>query len=171
MLDMLDGIRRYFQLRLAKPKRKPRRAPLVDRLESRELQTIIAGRSALVVNPGLLPNTGRQETIHVLGAIATTSHVPPDAFYFVTDEYRRVEPHGNVKLTPIPPRYGFNMYAFDFNIKLVAQRSTRTPDGRHYNIFVGGKDADTTDGRTVSVYVPKQFPSPRPATIPRAKTG
>ena len=170
MLVMLDRMGRWLTLRLAKSKKRPRRAPVVDRLESRELQSIIASRSALVVNPGLLPNTGRYVDVHIFGAIAANSHTPPDAFFLVTDEYRQVEPHGNVQLTPIPPRYGFNMYAFNFNIPLLAQRSTGTTDGRHYNIFVGARDADNTDGRNVSVYVPKQFPRPVPMTAYRVKT-
>ena len=58
-----------------------------------------------------------------------------------TDEYRRVEPRGSVTLTEIPP-----------------------------NIYVGAKDANNTDGRAVSVYVPKQFPRSAIPTKPPTTT-
>ena len=170
MFVMLEWIRRQFRSRRDSHPPKPRRVPIVDQLESRELQTVVAGRSALAVNPGLLPNTGQYETVRVVGAIATTSTVPPQAFFMVTDEYRRVEPRGSVTLTEIPPKYGFHRYAFDFSIRLLAQRSTGTVDGRHYNIYVGAKDANNTDGRAVSVYVPKQFPRSAIPTKPPTTT-
>lgn len=166
MLDMLGRMGQWFTLRLANARKKPRRAPLplMDHLESRELQAVAAAQGTLLVHPGLLPNTGRYVNVRFYGAIATNSSVTPSAFFVVTDEYRRVEPHGNVTLTPVAPKNGLHQYAFNFTIPLLAARSAGTSDGRHYNIFVGAKDPDNTDGRTVSVYVPKQLPKSLNAT-------
>ena len=158
MLDMLDRMGQLFTFRTERSRIKPRRALALDHLESRELQAVISGQSALVVHPALLPNTGRYVNVRFFGALATNSNAYPEGFFVVTDEYRRVEPHGNVALTPLPTKNGLHRYAFDFTIPLQASRSTGTADGRHYNIFVGAKDPDNTDGRTVSVYVPKQLP-------------
>jgi len=125
--------------------------------------------SVVKVNPGILPPSasGRAVPVEVFGTIASTHTSPPKGFFFVTDEYRAVEPGGRVALSPYPvsvQKIGpttLYSFGFSFSVSLQAKRSTSTPDGRHYNVFVGGTDAEGSDGRTVSVLVPKVYP-PRP---------
>lgn len=130
-------------------------------LETRALQTIIPSKSVVLVHPALLPATdGKFLPVHIYGSLATTRSTTPQGFFFVTDEYRAVEPHGNLLLTPVGIKDGFYHYTFDFNLFLQAKRSTNTPDGRHYYAFIGAKDRDDTDGRTVGIFVPKTLPKP-----------
>src|SRR5512135_1195043 len=120
-------------------RRERRWAPEVTPLESRALQTVISSQSTVLVHPGLLPNTpnGRFVPVAVFGQIATNHPERPAGFFFVTDEYRVIEPHGPVALTPQGSKNGLFLYGFSFSVSLQAKRSTNTPDGRHYDIFVG----------------------------------
>jgi hypothetical protein len=153
-------------------RRRPHRHALeVMVLERRELQAVIESITTVHVHPGLLHNTpnGQFIPVAIFGDIATTRVENPAGFWFVTDEYRRVEPQGTMTLTPAGKFKGFPIEAFSFTIELQARRSTNTPDGRHYDIFVGATDSDGAGGKTVAVYVPKTFPitSSSTTSIPR----
>lgn len=134
----------------------------VSRLETREHMTVSAALSSVLVNPGVLrPTTsGRAETVTISGVVATNRTENPGGFYFVTDEYRAYEPRGPVALTPIATKYGFHLFSYSFTIRFPTQRSTRTPDGRHFDLFVGATDRDGTAGKTVEILVPKTYPPP-----------
>jgi hypothetical protein len=139
---------------------------VITELEGRTLLAINTGSTVVNVHPAILPPTDSQYLpVHIYGKIASTRPSGVTAFFFVTDEYRRDEPTANIALGP--PVFSNNLYfsSFDFTIHLQAKRSTKTPDGRHYDIFVGAKDKDDTDGRTVAVYVPKTFPPPPTVTV------
>ena len=141
---------------------RPRRrgcAPSVVPLEGRVLQALIVGKWIVNIHPGLLPPTDHSFLpVHVYGEIASTRQETPTAFFFVTDEYRSDEPSGHIKLGPSVPSFNYFVSPFDFTFYLQATRSTNTPDGRHYDIFIGATDKDNTDGKTIAVYVPKVFP-------------
>jgi hypothetical protein len=135
--------------------------PEVSPLEGRSLQTVITSISTVLVHPGLLPNTpdGRFVPVKVFGELATLKPEKPSGLWFVTDEYRSVEPHGTMTLTPAGSfHHRFPLFAFSFTVDLQERRSTNTPDGRHYDLFVGAIDADGAGGKTVAVYVPKTLP-------------
>jgi hypothetical protein len=136
--------------------------PSVLPLEGRVLQALITSKWIVNVHPGVLPPTsGAFLPVHVYGQIASTRPETPVGFFFVTDEYRRDEPSGPIALGPATPSFNFYVSTFDFTIYLQAKRSTKTMDGRHYDLFVGAKDSDNTDGKTVAIYVPKVYTPPR----------
>ncbi len=143
-------------------------------LEGRALTVVNASLGFIHTDPAVLAPTGQYTTVTVSGQIGSNHPVPPDAFFFVTDEYRLDEPRGRgVVLTPagtksVPNGYvkTWYLYTYSFTIQLQAKRSTRTFDGRHYDIFVGATDSDGTDGLTDQLYVPKVYP---PVTRPSAR--
>jgi hypothetical protein len=129
------------------------------------LQALITSAWKINVHPGLLPPTnGEYLPVHIYGQIASTRPQTPTGFFFVTDEYRRDEPSGPIALSPAKAYYNYFVSNFDFTIYLQAKRSTKTADGRHYDLFIGAKDSDNTDGKTVAVYVPKVYTPPHTTT-------
>ena len=154
-------------------RRRPRRwTPEVTALESRALLTINGGLEVVAVHPAVLRPTssGRAESVAVAGMIATNHPVRPAGFFFVTDEYRQYEPRVPVALSqnPVDFKKGWYYFSFSFTVKFPTKRSTNTPDGRHFNLFVGATDKDGTDGKTVRVLVPKVFPNTFPPPKPAA---
>jgi hypothetical protein len=150
--------------------RRRRYKPEVAGLESRALMSVNVDWTSVNVAPQIIPNTpdGRQVPVAVAGIIATNHPETPKGLFFVTDEYRADEPRGPVALTPLgKSKQGLYQYGFVFQISLQAKRSTNTPDGRHYNLFVGATDRDGTAGRTVTVLVPKNFAATVSAKPPK----
>ncbi|MGE3820013.1 MAG: hypothetical protein AB7I30_11290 [Isosphaeraceae bacterium] len=147
-----------------RPARDRRRIPEVAGLERRELLTIVRPEIALTAVPSLLPPSGATVTVTVFGQIASTRADVHDGFFRVTDEYRRVEPHGDVALTPLGSIGGYYRYGFAFDVPLQAQaRSTTSSGGRQYFVLVGATDQDNTEGQTTTVFVattrpPVRFP-------------
>jgi hypothetical protein len=170
LLEIQDMAKDGFFQRLWTQGSRPRRrgracAPSVVPLEGRVLQALYVAKWVVNVHPGLLPPTKDAFLpVHVYGQIASTRSESPQAFFFVTDEYRSDEPSGPIKLGPSFPVNNYFESPFDFTFYLQATRSTNTQDGRHYDIFIGAKDKDNTDGKTIAVYVPKAFP-PAPVQI------
>ncbi len=149
--------------------RRPRRfTPEVAALETRALQTVNDGLTHVLVHPGVLPPTssGRALPVHVYGTISSNHAQIPRGFFFVTDEYRVFEPAGAVTLRQAGSQKLNNQiwydYGFSFNINFPTSRSTNTPDGRHYDLFVGANDGDGAGGVTVEVLVPKTYTAPHP---------
>ena len=148
-------------------------APALTPLEPRVLAAVNGTATKINVIPQIIPNLprGPQVEVRVVGLLATTSPAAPVGLYFVTDEYGADEPTGHMPLIPLGPNaFQQYEYAFNFTVGLQAKRSTNTPDGRHYDLFVGGTDKDGTAGQTVEVLVPKTFTKahgPRPAALPR----
>ena len=162
-----DGFFRRFWIRRPEP-RPARRSctPSVVPLEGRVLQALLTPYWTINVHPAVLPPTnGAFLPVHIYGQIASTRPQTPVGFFFVTDEYRSDEPSGPIALSPAKPLANYYVSSFDFTIYLQAKRSTNTMDGRHYDLFIGAKDTDNTDGRTVGIYVPKVYPPPHPTTI------
>ena len=124
---------------------------------------MLAGLYKITVVPQVLPPTsnGRFVPVTFFGQVKGTRPAATGYFH-VTDEYRRVEPSGDVTLTPAGKSLGFYVFDFRFTVDLQAKRSTNTPDGRHYDVLVGAADADNSDGKTVTVLVPKVYPPPKP---------
>ena len=166
-----EGLFNWLKARLRRSRRtRPVYRPAVAELEGRELMSLITGEWVINVHPALLPATkGQYLPVHIYGQIVSTRPTGTTAFFFVTDEYRADEPRGPITLSPPVPFNGFYSSSFDFTINLQAKRSTRIPDGRHYDIFIGAKDQDNTNGKTVAVYVPINYPVPKPVTTKTVK--
>ena len=144
--------------------RRPRRfAPEVAALETRTLQTVNDGLTKVWVHPGVLPPTssGHPIPVHVYGTISSNVPKVPRGYFFVTDEYRSFEPSGPVALKLVGSKtYGKMVwydYGYSFEVDFPTKRSTNTPDGRHYSLFVGAEDSDGNGGLTVQVLVPKTY--------------
>jgi hypothetical protein len=153
--------------------------PEVSALEGRALQTVVILKGSLTVHPGVLRPTanGQPELVTVTGqALETSAKATPTGSFHVTDEYRRYEPFGPMTLTPAGTYLTTNNRVFDFQLtlRLPTNRSTRTPDGRHFDIALIVKDQDNTDSHTVEALVPKTYPPPlhgQPHVAgPRART-
>jgi len=164
-----DGNRR-------RPRSRPRRfAPEVAALETRALQTVNNYLSNVYVHPGLLPPTSNGQTIpvHIFGVISANHTSAPKGLFFVTDEYRAFEPSGPITFTPAGGKRIngtlWSNFAFSFEINFPTNRSTNTPDGRHYDLFVGATDGDGTGGLTVEVLVPKSYHAPTAMKVAKRK--
>jgi hypothetical protein len=179
-MAMIRGLRRL--LRGGGPPPGRRRAardltPQVSALESRALQTVVGTLTSVKVTPQILPPTVHPNyvDVNVTGAVAVNHIGSPAGLFLVTDEYRVDEPRGPVALSAQPVltreigKFTFYYYAFSFDLHLSTQRSTKTPDGRHYNLFVGAKDSDGTGGKIVTILVPKTYPPRVVITPPTAK--
>lgn len=155
--------------------RRRRWLPEVGALEDRTLQAVNGGLFTVTATPQVIPPPfdGRQVSVLIHGRIGATDVKPPPAFFQVVDEYHDDEPRGDITLTPAPIGHRtirnqtFYYYGFSFPLSLQAKRSTATPDGRHYNLFVGATDNDGTDGRTITVLVPKPIPPARHVPGPK----
>ena len=102
--------------------------------------------------------------------VPARSRLRPDRQHPARDAHRlllrdRRIPQGRAvrpnRVGPPTPSFNFYVSTFDFTIYLQAKRSTKTMDGRHYDLFVGAKDTDNTDGKTVAIYVPKVYTPPK----------
>lgn len=143
-----------------------RRRPEVDGLERRELLYIPADKIILMARPAVLRPANEQFwPVTVSGSLLQSDSIAPRGFFQVTDQYRRIEPRGRVAMQPTSEP---GKFAFEFTIFLQAQRGSQTPNGRQYNILVGGTDQDGTASRTIAVWVPQDAAHPRgPARAPR----
>jgi hypothetical protein len=142
-------------------RRRRRWTPEMTQLERRDLSAVSVPSDTVFVHPGILPPTnGQFVPVLVYGRIFDSRPQTPSGFFHVTDEYRRVEPFGKFSLVPAGKAGASYAFRFEFTINLQAKRSTKTPDGRHYDILVGATDVDGNGGRTIEVLVPKKFPPP-----------
>jgi hypothetical protein len=143
--------------------RPPRRrqAPELMALERRELLTVVPKQFPVFVSPAVLPPDNKIHVVTFAGDVVSTRPQVPTGFFQVTDEYRQYEPSGPVALTAIGQNKGYYDFQFKFTLNFPAQRSTNTPDGRHFYVLIGARDGDNTDGRTVGVFVPKTYPPPQ----------
>lgn len=125
--------------------------PAVDGLEDRQLLAI--DKFLVAATPKVLsPPDGRFVPVTVSGSFETSIGSTPKGFFFVTDQYGRIEPKGAVALhTAGAP----NLFAYSFTINLQAKRGSQTMNGRQYDILVGATDQDVTVGKTIFVWVPK----------------
>lgn len=151
--------------------RERRRVPEVPGLELRELMTIVRPQITVAAIPPILPPTGGTALVTVVGQIASTRENVHDGFYRVTDEYRRVEPFGDIALTPLGPSGGYYRFGFEFKVPLQAQSKSDTASGgRQYFLLVGATDQDNTEGQTITVFVPTTRPPARaPFAGPRVR--
>jgi len=134
--------------------RERRWRPEVFGLEERRLFYIAPDKIILMAHPAVLsPPNGQYVPVTVTGSLDQSSGVVPKGFFFVTGQYGEVAPHGDVALhgTSDP-----NRFSFSFTISLQAKRGSQTPNGRQYDILVGGTDKDGTAGKTIAVWVPKE---------------
>ncbi len=83
--------------------------------------------------------------------IETRKKLVPNVQFQVVDEYRRFQPSGPVRLTPIA---GAKAWTYKFSIVLQATRSDQDKEGRQYFVNVGTSDLDNSQGITVPVLVP-----------------
>ena len=156
---------RFLRLsrKAAKPvRRSPRYRLEITALEDRKL--LFVGTITAVATPQLLfPPNGRYVPVAVVGTIIESGPHAPTAFFQVTDEYRRDEPRAHLELV----RTSSTTYAYTFHIFLQADRSTRVPDGRHYDILVAAGDAQNGNGTTIAVIVPRDLAQFRMLSKPR----
>ncbi len=88
----------------------------------------------------------------VSGTIGESTDETPHGFFYVTDQYRTIEPRADVVLHPTADPH---TYSYSFTIHLRAQRGFQTPNGRQYSILVGASDSSGTAGKTIGVLVPR----------------
>lgn len=149
-------------------RRQRKRIPEVVPLEGRAMLSLTV--TALQVTPSVLwPPNGRYVPVTVTGKLLQFEIVTVNdkskvvvgslpgkkrANFNVTDEYRRFEPQGPVRLVD----NGGGKYSFAFTLKLPASRNTEFSAGRRYYITFGAMDhdgwANSPDHTTVAVQVP-----------------
>jgi hypothetical protein len=131
--------------------RSRRLRPKVDGLEDRRLLNI--DKFLVTATPKVLrPPDGRFVPVTVSGSFETSIGSKPKGFFYVTDQYGRIEPRGAVALhTAGAP----NLFSFSFTIYLQAKRGSQTMNGRQYDLLVGASDSDVTASKTIFVWVPK----------------
>jgi hypothetical protein len=156
------------QLFPGKPKRaslrRPRRACRLDVAPLEDRTLAFVGTITAVATPSILfPPNGRYVQVNVSGTIIESLKQAPEAVFQVTDEYRRVEPRGHLTLHQV----NSYTYSYSFSVYLQAERSTRVPDGRHYDILVAAVDADAGNGKTIAVVVPRDVQQYRFLLKPR----
>ena len=157
-------------------KRNPYR-PEVAALETRALMSVNSDWTLVNPVPRVIPNLpgAPQVPIDINGVIASNHAVAPTGLYYVIDSYRADEPRGSMTLVPIGlSKQKLYQYAYNFKITLQASRSTNTPGGRYYNLFVGGTDGDGTNGKIIRLIVPENYaaalaPHPFRVVTPRLK--
>ena len=141
--------------------RRPKFRPSVTALESRELQATAV--TDLTATPAILsPPNNRYVRVTITGNVLENRRkVIPDVDFRVTDEYRRIEPSGPVKLT----RLSKIAFGFKFTITLQAKRASEYPAGRHYYVLVETSDLDNGQGLTIPVLVPLNKLKPGQTTV------
>lgn len=141
--------------------RRPTFRPLLTRLEPRDLPA--TGVAKLVATPSLLsPPDNRLVRVEVTGRVEENRlNVRPQVDFQVVDEYRRVEPSGRVKLTPVSA----SAYTFKFPVYLQARRSGQDKAGRQYYVIVVASDLDNAQGLVVPVLVPFRAVKSGPAMV------
>jgi hypothetical protein len=146
----------------AERRRRPQdRHPEVTALEARQLLTLSGNIVVKAVPKFLTPPNGQYVPVTVAGSFNESAlNATPAGFFYVTDQYGKLEPRAEVALhqSPTDP----HTYTFSFTINLQAQRGSMTTNGRQYDILVGARDAAGAVGRTIAVEVPKDPVHPHP---------
>jgi hypothetical protein len=142
--------------------RRPRRGsrPELVGLEGRQLLTLSPTKISLKAVPNILsPPNGQYVPVTVTGSFnESATDAAPSGFFYVTDQYGKLEPRAGVTLTQSPTDP--HTYTFSFTIHLQAQRGSMTTNGRQYSILVGARDAAGAVGKTIGVQVPKEAVHP-----------
>jgi hypothetical protein len=151
---ILRAGRRRVSPRFGNPSRlRPELSPLEDRV----LQAIISVK--LTATPQILPNNGRYVPVRLVGEVSTTNPKDvPVVLLQVIDQYRMVEPSGQIKLRPTE---NAGTWSYDLTIKLQGSRSNTFKDSRLYSVTVGAEDTDNGGGKTVPVIVPNPASTPK----------
>jgi hypothetical protein len=150
---------------------KPRRRLAPDlaalTLERRELLTITDFHAAIAPQI-LFPPNGESLPVFVTGSYRVgTKHNPAQANFQVVDEYRLVQPQGNVKSRAVPNKPG--VFAFSFKTYLQARVASSDSNGRLYTMVVAVTETNDSAGRTFGIWVPPAGFHP-PKSVPHAKT-
>jgi hypothetical protein len=119
----------------------------VQRLEDRQLLTFAV---MVTATPQVLsPPNNRVVPVVISGKFTELDRrpprpdgSPPQASFFVVDDYHRIQPKGPIHLTEI----NSHNFTFSFTVNLQASRSTNTSNGRHYYVTVAAKDSDGWSG-------------------------
>jgi hypothetical protein len=138
-----------------RPFRQVARRPEVALLEGRQLLSLSPTNIVVKATPHTLTPPNKQYVpVTVTGSFNESgSNESPTGFFYVTDQYGKIEPRASVALhqsTTSPSTYNFS-----FTIHLRAQRGSMTDNGRQYDILVGARDAVGAVGKTIAVNVPK----------------
>jgi hypothetical protein len=154
------------------PQAKSRRraAPELTALEDRILQYFSV--EATVVPSTLWPPNDRYVPVTVSGklhefAIVNNKQVfmelggPKRANFQVTDEYRRDEPSGPIKLE----KQGGGVYTFSVTFHLQAKRAEDFIAGRRYYINVAAKDINGWGAKELAVQVPRSLQDRGPGPL------
>ncbi|MFO0959902.1 MAG: hypothetical protein U0800_21115 [Isosphaeraceae bacterium] len=129
--------------------------PFCDLLESRDL-TVVSSVTGIAMPNVLQPPGNRWVTVSVKGTVNNTLKVQPQVNYQVIDDYRVVQPVGNVKLTRFYSKPGDHRYSYDFTVQLPAQVASNDTGGRHFFILVSAGDAQNGNGKYMPVWVPSK---------------
>jgi hypothetical protein len=152
-------MRRFARSATAPRSRNWYQAEVVE-LDQRVLLTPgVTGFNAKVEPNVLVPPNGRFVPVTISGQVAATTTTPPTGFFYVTDEYRELEPRGVFAVGPGQPFIvngtpSGTIYPYSVTIFLQAQRSSDIPDGRHYYILVGARTPENNMSTTLPVIVP-----------------
>ncbi len=153
MRRLLGRVRGRFVLKT----RRRGLTPTLVGLEARQLMAI--GPLKALASPQILKATGQLVPIVVSGSMPIqVTGKTPTANFFVVDEYRRVEPRGQVVLVQgktLDAKRHVYLYNFSFTTSVLASRSKNIHDGRHYDITVAASDSDNGQSKTLPVIVPR----------------
>ncbi|WP_406697259.1 hypothetical protein V5E97_00335 [Singulisphaera sp. Ch08] len=154
------------------PRAKARRraAPELTSLEDRILQYFSV--DATVVPSTLWPPNQRYVPVTLTGTLHEFSVVngrqvfqelggPKKANFQVTDEYRRDEPYGPMKLE----NQGGGKYTFSVTFHLQARRAEEFIAGRRYYLNVTARDIDGWAGKQLAVQVPRTLEDRGPGPL------
>ena len=134
-------------------------------LEARQLLTVSALKATLI--PQIVyPVTGQYVPITIAGSYRTGPNDPPaQANFQVVDEYREVQPHGNVKSFPVPGSPG--LYTFSFRTYLQSEVASGDSDGRLYTVAMSARQSNNSVGNSYGIWIPPQGYHPT-TVVPQA---
>jgi hypothetical protein len=123
------------------------------RLETRELATVLA-LDAVAVPQVLSPPNGQYVPIRVTGTYTVAPGAPKAQVNFqVVDEYRLVQPAGDVKSQRIKGQPG--RFRFSFTTYLQARVASADSSGRQYSMSVAAYQQDGSAGKSIGFAVPQ----------------
>ena len=133
----------------------------VTALEGRQLLTLSPTNIVAKATPHILsPPNGQYVPVTVTGTFnESAADANPTGFFYVTDQYGKIEPFAAFALHQSPTDK--STFTYSFTIELRAQRGSMTYNGRQYDILVGAHDAAGAVGKTIAVWVPKNAVHPQ----------
>ncbi len=148
---MTSRIDRIVNRTDAAEKRDRRVRPIVDRLETRVVQSVTA-ITAQAFPQLLAPPNDHVRFVTFSGTVTDDAPARPQASYQVVDLYHLYDPSGLIPLTEVSPEH----YTYQFTLPFRASSSTNTqPKGRHFYVTIAAANqADANMFKVLPVFVP-----------------